>query len=517
MSLPYFILYAIIMRDKEARYMLKTFDIMPGIRGELEDRLILNLSRLNSKHYRPENIFTADKAGWPGDWEGRTLLADVRLWDATGIKPAYLDNILPAISERLAEKGYLGHTNEPGTADEQQLSGHNWLLRGILEYYVKTGSVEFKNLADRMVESLYLPLKGMYKDYPLDPEERGTAGEYAGTVTGALGSWTTSSDIGCAFMCLDALSQYYALFKRSDVLELLGEMIEKFRTIDFVGSHMQTHATLSATRGILRLYEATENRKYLTLAKKIFTLYEKYGMTENYANFNWFGRNDTWTEPCAIVDSMMCAQNLFRFTEDIRYAHLFRRIYFNALSYAQRPNGGFGLDVCTGPASEYLRPNSKGICEAFWCCTMRGAEGLHSVAKNLFCYDENGNILVNLISDASVETKDFALSVKLSDDSVRLSFMAFSDYSGKIFLIGDNCEPLSVDISVKKGSSVSTDINLGFREISEEKANLKGKKKFFIGDRLLGLKEGAEELSPLGDMYDLEPEEINAESRKILF
>ena len=45
------------------------------------------------------------------------------------------------------------------------------------------------------------------------------------------------------------------------------------------------------------------------------------------------------------------------------------------MGYGQRPNGGWGCDLCAGARDEFLRPAAE-IFEACWCCTMRGAEGL---------------------------------------------------------------------------------------------------------------------------------------------
>ncbi|WP_312372801.1 hypothetical protein [Lachnoclostridium sp.] len=41
------------------------------IYGDLAMRTLLNYSRLESVWYRPEKVFEADQANWPGDWKGR--------------------------------------------------------------------------------------------------------------------------------------------------------------------------------------------------------------------------------------------------------------------------------------------------------------------------------------------------------------------------------------------------------------------------------------------------------------
>ena len=135
------------------------------------------------------------------------------------------------------------------------------------------------------------------------------------------------------------LSQYYEIF-REEVWALLEEMLERFKMIDFVGLSMQTHASLSAMRGVVRLYCCRGEKPLLDFAEEFFRLYRDKGMTENYGNYNWFGK-PYWTEPCAIVDSYLLAVMLFAQTRKKEYADCASRIWFNGLGHAQCPNGGF--------------------------------------------------------------------------------------------------------------------------------------------------------------------------------
>ncbi len=57
-------------------------------RGEIAARAGLLFSRLEGPMYRTEDIFTAESGGWPGDWEGRTILALTMLARTTGKEPA---------------------------------------------------------------------------------------------------------------------------------------------------------------------------------------------------------------------------------------------------------------------------------------------------------------------------------------------------------------------------------------------------------------------------------------------
>lgn len=513
--------------------------------GELAERIALNAARLTAPCYRPDAIYNMDQAGWPGDWEGRTLLALTSLWNATGAKPAYLDPVVESLPEHLNEAGYLGPVRcENGPVDEQQLSGHNWLVRGLSEYYLRTKDDFVRTALFRIVANLYLPLKGLYKTYPADPGSRKNMerGGYSGEINGTVSGWKVSSDIGCAFMCLDALSQVYEIFRIPAVKELLDEMIDAYEKIDFTGVNMQTHATLSALRGIIRLAGAefidnSDRSRYLGIARRVFDLYVRSGMTENYANYNWFGRFDTWTEPCAIVDSEMAALGLFRLTEDTDYLTLANRIRYNALAYAQRPNGGFGTDKCvsdTVPA-EILSPSGEGICEAYWCCTMRGAEGLRALCDHTVLAsgeaDEDGfeTLWLCFTTDANICSDRFEISVRSALPYTCSYKVRIRSLKEDVRLRLKIYTPAGIDERVAAVSGGETAEICGKSELKETRVRTKNGRmfKYMRGDLVLAEKAGQEktekqsggniELSPLCDMIDLSIDEAGRDRRRVLF
>ena len=114
-------------------------------------------------------------------------------------------------------------------------------------------------------------------------------------------------------------------------------------------------------------------QKYLDGARSIWQLYLASGMTYTYQNFNWWGRGDTWTEPCAICDSLILALHLYDLTGDDNLLVIARRIWHNGMASAQRPNGGAGTDNTVSETCDVLQAQ---MYEAPFCCTMRFAEGL---------------------------------------------------------------------------------------------------------------------------------------------
>lgn len=343
--------------------------------GDLDKRLKLSIKRLSADEYAYPKSYN-DGGGWPGDWPGRAMLGQILLARATGIVPSSLEENLRHLPELMNVRGYAGE--ESDLPNEQQLSGNSWLLRALCELYEWRKEESVLLMIRNMVKGLYLPLKGKYTVYPRTKESRITGtGEASGQTTGEIiNGWILSSDIGCSFIPLDGMTHAYRVTRDPALFEVITEAIAAFRDSDLLAATFQTHATLSALRGILRFSEDTDDPALVAFAEDIFELYRKKGMTETYANQNWFLRPE-WTEPCAIIDSFIVSMQLNQATGSGKYQALAEKIWFNAVSHAQRPNGGFGCDSCSGERLISF-PN---LYEASWCCTMRGGEGLARAAE----------------------------------------------------------------------------------------------------------------------------------------
>ncbi len=348
------------------------------VKGELGARCALLSARLEAPIYRPDVIFGIESAGWPGDWEGRTILALTCLCEVNKREPSYLDEIVSLLPPHLNEKGYLGPVRPK--LDEQQLSGHSWLLRGLCEYYNYRKKDFVLGIIDGIVRGLFFQAIGKYETYPTSVSDRG--GDMSGSISNETENWYISTDTGCAYIPLDGLTHAYGVLtefapdkERDEKLAgLIDVMTGLFLKIPFVKLKVQTHATLTACRGILRRYEQTGDKDLLDSVKRVFGIYTEHGMTPTYANKNWFDRSE-WTEPCAVIDSYIVASKLYAYTEEPEYATLSQLILYNGVYRGQRQNGGFGCDTCAvdGTLSQHCP-------EAYWCCTMRGGEGLAAAA-----------------------------------------------------------------------------------------------------------------------------------------
>ena len=341
----------------------------------------LSFQRLSDESYQIHKIFQDGGYDWPGDWEGRALLAFTCLYEATGKEIPCMHEMISQLEEKTNGELYFGQPFDGNIIDEQQLSGHSWYLRGLVKYAQNFGGEIVERAMRSTVKNLYLPLIGEYKKYPLNRQKMGGV---SGEVVGTLNGWKVSSDVGCAYMCVDGLAHYYAYTKEENCRAVLEEIIAVFCQTDFVKYGFQTHTTLSCLRGILRLYETSREEKYLNIVKEKFEIYLRHGMTLTYENYNWFGREDTWTEPCAVTDSFILALRLYKLTGEKRYLTLARRIWFNGLQFCQRENGGAGPNTCVTEKQPILKIS---MYEAPFCCTMRYAEGLLEYSQNQELFD----------------------------------------------------------------------------------------------------------------------------------
>ncbi len=344
---------------------------------ELYERIKLNEKRMSDPIYQIESIFQPRDYQWPGDWEGRALLAFVCLYRITGKKIPCMDELVQLLPQKTNGYGFFG--DKPvTTVNEQQLSGHSWYLRGLLAYEREFHSPIAQKLIEDTFEHLYYPALDRYANYPME-QRWNEKGYVSGSNSDIINGWEVSTDIGCAFMAVDGVSDYYEYSKNPKAKALLEVMIDACMRFDRKKNFAQTHATLSAARGIIRFYQCTGEKKYFDYAQQLFTLYINEGMTLSYENLNWFLR-PLWTEPCCIVDSLMLATEFYKLTGKTQFATLARRIFHNGFAFCQRPNGGAGTDSCVSKDEPYLYTGVH--YEAIFCCTMRFSEGLLCATQN---------------------------------------------------------------------------------------------------------------------------------------
>lgn len=548
----------------KSTFSKRVFNI--DINGDLLKRAHANFNRLEDELYMPPNVYKGHEHKWPGDIEGRTILALVLLAQATKREPKYLSQIMKDIPNLLNDKGYFGPVYPEGVFNEQQLSGNSWFLRSMCEYYLWKKDEQVLDIIKEMVKNLLLPARGYYKKYPILPGQRQFSGKMVGNIVKVEGNWYTSTDIGCAFIMLDGATHAYELLRENQLKELIDEMIKVFLSIDLINLSCQTHATLSAVRGLIRYYESTGEEYLLMESEKIYSLYSQNAMTENYANYNWFGR-PTWTEPCAVVDSFIVAFKLWQHIGNPQYLNDAHHIWFNAIGHGQRPNGGFGTDLCSGAEDVFL---GRGVnkFEATHCCTMRGGEGL-SKAVEYLAVSNDMEVIIPFYNDCTISLpfSNGMMTLKESTGYPYEGWVNFEVIDSNIndpktlklfipewveeFSVFVNDKPVSfetykgfaiINMDFTKGQTVSLRFNITLRTEKNINKNNISAYTYRHGSLVLGIDNHSEiislqkidnitshgkgvyrikgnnlMLSPVNDMIDMQMERAKTNKKQILF
>ncbi len=373
--------------------------------------------------YQPDQVYRSRSVKtWPGDWEGRAILGLTLLERSTGREARYLKQILAKLPAQTNEYGYFGARLDRKSINEQLLSGNGWMLRALCERYQQTRDPRMLEILQKTVRHLVLPTRGLHASYPIDPAARKATGEAAGGTVGQIGKWQVSSDVGCDFIFLAGVAHAAALLEDRGAGEVVEEMIERFLMVDLERIKAQTHASLTAMTALLRWYDRTGDSRLLTAVRDRYRLYRTKALTETFSNYNWFGRPE-WSEPCAIIDSLIVANQLWRYTGETAYLEDAHQIWFNGLGRAQRANGGYGTDTCVSARNPSVKVH---LYEAFWCCTMRGGEG-HARSIEYSYFTRPGELAVTFFND-SVAT------LNLGTGTVRLRQTTGYPYEGSVKL-----------------------------------------------------------------------------------
>ena len=486
------------------------------IGGELKERIHRNFDRMEDDRYQPAHVFkTPEECGWwPGDTEGRTVLALVMDAQATGREPKYLEEILALFPEKVNEKGFFGYVPPDSMVDEQQLSSHGWVFRALCEYYLWKKDERVLAYLNPMLDNLALPTKGFHDNYPIDPELRVQAGGAIGTrYEKTMNNWILSTDIGCDFVFLDGLVQAYEITGREDLRPIINEIVWLYKRIDVEAIKAQTHSTLTGVRAMLRYYDITGDKTLLQVAKKCYDTYSAKAMTENYENYNWFGRPE-WTEPCAVIDSYMVAVQLWLHTGNPDYLSDAQKIYYNGICFEQRANGGFGTSQCSGAHDH--KAVMTDAHEAAHCCSMRGGEGLSQVARYTSFVKGDEVLLTNFVTGnyamqlAGGKTARFTITTNypftndakvVFDDNaryIRISFFIPEWITDIQFKLNGKAVETTTEngfVTISASFAKNDVIDISFAQVaqaiaSENPNSMQNVHKYRVGPLLIGVKGG---------------------------
>ena len=455
-----------------------------------DERIKLNKNRLLNTDDTYKDLYEKDASmSWPGDFVGRYSLALSSLYNGLDDE-SDKEEVLKALKEvvnnrngKVNEHHFFGKLFNPELINEQQMSGNSWYIRSLISYYRITKDENILKEIKDIIDNFLLKVAPHYSHYPMKDDRDN--GEVSGHLEDTpINGFLLSSDIGCAFILLDGFVDAYSVTNDERLKEAIENIIEIFKTIDYINLKCQTHATLTCSRAILRFYKLTNNEEYLKFVMKVFDDYEKYGMTLDYQNINWFNKLDSWTEPCCVVDSFILAHDLYLITKDNKYLKLFGRITTNGIRLSQRDNGGAGCTTILYNKDSILKCF---MYEAWFCCSMRLGEGMKYLSESRLIKMNDGSYLMmypeKYNKDGTEIDVDYyfnkSMTIKSNKD------MELSIYIPDGFIVKTSNVPYTIDGNLIKFNVLKDkEINV----MCDLKVN-KEKDIYFMGDMLLTQKE----------------------------
>jgi Uncharacterized protein conserved in bacteria len=98
-------------------------------------------------------------------------------------------------------------------------------------------------------------------------------------------------------------------------------------------------------------------------------------------------RSDVTCETCNSYNMLKLSKELFKLTQDSKYADFYERTYINAILSSQNPDTGMTMyfqPMATGYFKIYGSP-----FEHFWCCTGTGMESFTKLNDSIYFYSDN--------------------------------------------------------------------------------------------------------------------------------
>ena len=93
-------------------------------------------------------------------------------------------------------------------------------------------------------------------------------GAESGNIVASRDRWMLSTDVGCVFIGMEGLIHAYAVLGDEDLKKPIEILLNRFLQMDLTGIKAQTHATLTACRGLLRYAQLTGERRWVDEVEK---------------------------------------------------------------------------------------------------------------------------------------------------------------------------------------------------------------------------------------------------------
>lgn len=290
------------------------------------------------------------------------------------------------------------------------------ILRGLLDAYLATDDDRALDLASGMCDWMYsrlskLPGATLQRMWGIF-----SSGEFGGIVEAI-----------CDLHALSGKAEHLALARLFDLDKLIDACAANTDTLD--GLHANQHIPIFT--GLVRLYDATGETRYLTAAKNFWTMvvpHRMYGIGGTNTGEFWKARDviagtigATNAETCCAYNLLKLSRTLFFHEQDPAYMDYYERALYNQVlgskqdtADAEKPLVTYFIGLTPGHVRDYTPKQGT------TCCEGTGMESATKYQDSVYFKAADGSALyVNLYSPSTLTWAEKGVTLAQSTDFAR--------------------------------------------------------------------------------------------------
>ncbi|EFL20570.1 putative secreted protein [Streptomyces himastatinicus ATCC 53653] len=285
------------------------------------------------------------------------------------------------------------------------------ILRGLLDAHLATGDARALDLAMGMCDWMYSRLSKLPRSTLQRMWGIFSSGEFGGIVEAI-----------CDLYALSGKAQHLALARLFDLDKLIDACAAGDDTLD--GLHANQHIPIFT--GLVRLYDETEEERYLTAAKNFWDMVvptRMYGIGGTSNREFWGARgaiaktlSDTTAETCCAYNMLKLSRMLFFHEQDPAYMDYYERALYNQVlgskqdrADAEKPLVTYFIGLVPGHVRDYT-PKAGTTC-----CEGTGMESATKYQDSVYFKRADGTALyVNLYSPSTLTWAEKGITVTQS-------------------------------------------------------------------------------------------------------
>ncbi|MGW7087657.1 beta-L-arabinofuranosidase domain-containing protein [Streptomyces sp. NPDC054871] len=287
------------------------------------------------------------------------------------------------------------------------------ILRGVLDAYLHTDDSRALDLASGMCDWMYARLSALPRTTLQRMWGIFSSGEFGGIVEAI-----------CDLYAITGKAEHLALARLFDLDKLIDACAAGDDTLD--GLHANQHIPIFT--GLLRLYDETGSRRYLTAAKNFWGMVvptRMYGIGGTSTGEFWKAPGviagtlgDTTAETCCAYNLLKLSRALFLHEQDPAYMDYYERALYNQVlgskqdkADAEKPLVTYFIGLTPGHVRDYT-PKAGTTC-----CEGTGMESATKYQDSVYFRKADGSVLyVNLYSPSTLTWKDKGVTVTQTTD-----------------------------------------------------------------------------------------------------